>query len=348
VARAKIAQAIQIVRQHVTIATRQAIVAYDSLHPRDDIVELPFIIAAGGQLALQLIQLLEGSRNSILVVPKRERCGPNMFQIFADALEKLLAPTLAAEAFLPVAMVAVLVANKVLVVTGTEIAQAAQVVGQQVAIAPRHPIVLHHSLQRPDHIVELPFIVAAGGELALKFVELLPRSPKSELIAATGECRRLHVVQVLPHSLEKLSAPVLASEPGFPIAIISVLLGPVLFIAPVPISAAVGVRPEEVEGIAFGTALRILNPHYGAPAISRVLNQLLPAAAIDACKAEITGIRRHRSAAFESAPLRLLPGEVADIGSVAANLDFGRAVHYYFNCAFAAIRIAVASKGRPS
>src|ERR1017187_5070317 len=49
----------------------------------------------------------------------------------------------------------------------------------------------------------------------------------------------------------------------------------------------VATAPHEVEGIAFGSAIRIFNANDGDPAVAWFADQLLPAAPIDAGKAEI-------------------------------------------------------------
>jgi hypothetical protein len=64
---------------------------------------------------------------------------------------------------------------------------------------------------------------------------------------------------------------------------------------------------------------------------------LLPSPAVNASKTEIDGIRGQGSIAFESPPLGRLPREIPEIRSVPANLDFGRAIHDNFDCAFPSI-----------
>ena len=50
--------------------------------------------------------------------------------------------------------------------------------------------------------------------------------------------------------------------------------------------AIVAATPDEVEGIAFGSALAIFNADHGYPAVARIADQILPAATINALKAE--------------------------------------------------------------
>lgn len=101
---AEIPQAVQIIRQHVAIATRQPIVLYHSLHGGDHFIEFPLVIAAGGELALEFIQFLQGRRQPVLVSAERERRRSNMVQVFPDVLKKLLAPILAAKPIVPISL----------------------------------------------------------------------------------------------------------------------------------------------------------------------------------------------------------------------------------------------------
>ncbi len=67
--------------------------------------------------------------------------------------------------------------------------------------------------------------------------------------------------------------------------------------------------PHQVEGVALGAAIGILDPYDSRAAAARwVLEQLLFSAAIDAPKPKLTWIRGHRPGTLEPAPLRRLSG----------------------------------------
>jgi hypothetical protein len=75
-------------------------------------------------------------------------------------------------------------------------------------------------------IIQFLFIIAAGRELALKLIEFLQGPGEPELVATAGERYGLNVLDVLPHSLKKLPAPVLASKPCLPILVVSLGIAP--------------------------------------------------------------------------------------------------------------------------
>jgi hypothetical protein len=86
--------------------------------------------------------------------------------------------------------------------------------------------------------------------------------------------------------------------------------------------------------------LRILDPNYGHPSVSRIANQLLLAPPVHSGKAKIRRIRRHCSGTLESAPLRALSTGVPQRSHISADLDLGGSIHHYFDRAFAAGGIA--------
>jgi hypothetical protein len=99
--------------------------------------------------------------------------------------------------------------------------------------------------------------------------------------------------------------------------------------------------------VPFGAALWILDTHHRDTTVSRVLNQLLPAPAVNPGKAEVNRIRRQASVAVESPPLWRLAGKIPQIRSIAPNLNFGCTIYHDFDCAFPSIRTDAAHRGRP-
>jgi hypothetical protein len=77
-----------------------------------------------------------------------------------------------------------------------------------------------------------------------------------------------------------------------------------------PASLVTAASPRQVERVSFRAAGRIADPDHGTPAVSRIANQFLLAAAVDPVKPEVDWIRRHGSGAFKPAPLRRLPREI--------------------------------------
>src|SRR6185503_18154000 len=71
------------------------------------------------------------------------------------------------------------------------------------------------------------------------------------------------------------------------------------------------VSPKQVERVAFGSALAILNFDNGrAAVIPRIAHQSLPASAVHACKPEVRRIGGHCSRTLEPPPLRRLSSRV--------------------------------------
>jgi hypothetical protein len=67
--------------------------------------------------------------------------------------------------------------------------------------------------------------------------------------------------------------------------------------------SALPATPEDIEGIAFRTAVRIFNPYYGGASLTGISYECLPPAAIDAGKAKVYRVAREHTATFEAAPL---------------------------------------------
>jgi hypothetical protein len=80
------------------------------LHGGDHFIQFPLIVAAGSQLALQLIQFLPGSLQAILIGAEWESLGLNVLQILRDSLEETLPPFVAAEPFIAVPVIGVIIA----------------------------------------------------------------------------------------------------------------------------------------------------------------------------------------------------------------------------------------------
>src|ERR1035438_3904196 len=114
------------------------------------------------------------------------------------------------------------------------------------------------------------------------------------------------------------------------------------------VRTAIGAAPDEVEGIAFGSVPGIFNADDGDAAVARIADQLLPAAAIDALKAELGGVAGQGRAALEAAPLRGLARNISDDSLIAADIDLGDSVNHHFDGALAAIGTATADHGGPA
>src|ERR1035437_9856157 len=110
-------------------------------------------------------------------------------------------------------------------------------------------------------------------------------------------------------------------------------------------TGVVATTPNEVEGVAFGSALGIFNVDDGHSAVARIADQLLPAAAIDACKAKLGRADGQRSAALEAAPLRRAARDIPDGSLVAADLDIRDPVDYHFDGALTAVAAATGDHG---
>ena len=84
------------------------------------------------------------------------------------------------------------------------------------------------------------------------------------------------------------------------------------------------VAPKEIEGVALGSALIILNVnHRNAPVISWIAGENLAASTIDTREPEVLRVGGHRPCALEASPLRILATGVTQGGAVPANFDLG-------------------------
>jgi hypothetical protein len=119
--------------------------------------------------------------------------------------------------------------------------------------------------------------------------------------------------------------------------------------APIPIAASLPrTTPLEIERVAFGAALGVLNPDYGRSPVSRIANQFLPASAVYTREVETHRVPWHRAGAFKPAPLRQLPGDVSHIRRIPADFNLDRAIHYDFDGAFAPVDTAATAQIRPA
>ena len=115
-------QTAQVIGQDVAVISGQPVVPDHPIHGRDYLIELAFIIAPSRQLALQLIQLLPGSLQAILVGAEWESLGLNVLQILPHSLEETLPPFVAAEPFIAVPMIGVIIAiGTITVVSGASV-----------------------------------------------------------------------------------------------------------------------------------------------------------------------------------------------------------------------------------
>ena len=102
--------------------------------------------------------------------------------------------------------------------------------------------------------------------------------------------------------------------------------------------------PHQVEGVALGATIGILNPYdRRAAAAAWVLDQLLSSAAIDAAEPKLTRIRRHRPRTLKPPPLGRLSGQRSQEAAVAADFNLRGAVHVNLDGALA--RIVTAASG---
>ena len=93
--------------------------------------------------------------------------------------------------------------------------------------------------------------------------------------------------------------------------------------------------PLDVEGIALPAALPVLNPDDRRPAALRVLHERLPPASINARETEFRGVGRQHLVAHETTPFGPLAFERPQLGPVATDGDFRRAVYNHFDGALA-------------
>ena len=102
--------------------------------------------------------------------------------------------------------------------------------------------------------------------------------------------------------------------------------------------------PHQVEGVALGATIGILNPYdRRAAAAAWVLNQLLSSAAINAAESKLTRIRRYRPRTLKPPPLGRLSGQRSQEAAVAADFNLRGAVHVNLDGALA--RIVTAASG---
>src|SRR5215472_576899 len=98
--------------------------------------------------------------------------------------------------------------------------------------------------------------------------------------------------------------------------------------------------PEDVEGVAFRSALRVFYPHDSGSATLGRAHQSLTPAPIHTRKPEACGIERHGRVAHEAPPLRWPAFQIAKEGGVTADLDLGCTIHNDVDGALAAVPIA--------
>jgi hypothetical protein len=107
-------------------------------------------------------------------------------------------------------------------------------------------------------------------------------------------------------------------------------------------TSVVPAAPKKVERVAFRAALRILDADDSSAAVARVADQILPATAINARKAEAGGVAREGSVALEAAPRSRLASQIPNGALVAADLDLGGSIDHHFYGALAAVGAATA------
>ena len=135
----------------------------------------------------------------------------------------------------------------------------------------------------------------------------------------------------VPASWIAAKAPVIASTEGSPI-----------------LSGRISIAPAQIERVGFGSVVGVFDSNHRGSAVTRIANQILPPAPIDAGKMEFARIGRHGGSAFEAAPLGLLSGEIPQHAAVAANFHFRGSIDNHFYRALAAIGTTSAHHGRTS
>jgi hypothetical protein len=108
----------------------------------------------------------------------------------------------------------------------------------------------------------------------------------------------------------------------------------------IEITAVSAAAPGEIEGVAFRTAIGVLNSNDCGSTALRTANQFLAAAPIHACKPEVRGVTRYATGAFEPAPLRGLPGKIPECRIVSADLHLCGPVDHHFDRALAPVGTA--------
>src|SRR5579872_5777112 len=116
------------------------------------------------------------------------------------------------------------------------VAQTAQVVRQDFPIVAAQAVVPKHARQGVDHIIQFTAVPAAGGVLALEFIQLLPGALEAVLIGADGKGHRLDVLDVLANAIEEAVAPAIAAEVLVTIAMKGVIVARPAVAVPIPIS----------------------------------------------------------------------------------------------------------------
>jgi hypothetical protein len=220
-------------------------------------------------------------------------------------------------------------------VPGPEIPETIKIIVEDITVSSRQAIVPDYLTERADHFVELPLIVAAGRQLALQLIQLLPRTRQPVLIGAKRECPGLHMVQILTDPFEETLPPVVATEPIVAIPVIDVIVTigaiaisavasvPIIsiaIIAPVwalparvgwnSLTTRISAAPGQVKGISFRAIVRIFDSNHCRTAIARIAYQRLSTAAVHPRKTEVGGVGRERRGAFKSTPLRGLPRKI--------------------------------------
>jgi hypothetical protein len=224
-------------------------------------------------------------------------------------------------------------------VPGPEIPETIKIIVEDITVSSRQAIVPDYLTERADHFVELPLIVAAGRQLALQLIQLLPRTRQPVLIGAKRECPGLHMVQILTDPFEETLPPVVATEPIVAIPVIDVIvtisaitiipvttiaiisITGIAIIAPVwarlvtrvrrdSLTTRISAAPGQVKGISFRAIVRIFDSNHCRTAIARIAYQRLSTAAVHPRKTEVGGVGRERRGAFKSTPLRGLPRKI--------------------------------------
>jgi hypothetical protein len=101
------------------------------------------------------------------------------------------------------------------------------------------------------------------------------------------------------------------------------------------IAAARISAPLDVEGVALPAALPVLNLDDRRTAAPRFLYERLPSAPINARETEFRGVGRQHLIAYETAPFGPLAFERPQLGPIATDGDFRRAVYNHFDSALA-------------
>src|SRR5579883_96655 len=105
---AEVAHSIQVIAQDIPVARRQPVIAQNPSQRIHHVVEFAFVVITASHLVLQLIQLLQGASQPVLIAAEREAHGTHVFNILPDVLKEPLPPLIAPVETLALAVIGLL------------------------------------------------------------------------------------------------------------------------------------------------------------------------------------------------------------------------------------------------